>query len=132
MSKSKPKPKEKVCPICGSTFIAKDPRRIYCSYECLKEHYRQYGNNRRAEDRIHFTKACGICGKEFTTTNRNKLFCSEACARESNRRHAILRRVAEGEAKREKKRKHESLFEIVKEADRRGLTYGEYVSRFNA
>lgn len=63
---------ERVCPVCGKSFIPVRSTKICCSYECAQKNF-------RAKSRKIIKKVCLQCGKEFETTNSIKVYCSEDC-----------------------------------------------------
>lgn len=64
---------EKICPICGGTFIPKTPLQIYCSVKCREtQHVRQ----KRAKNS---PRKCVICGKEFRPIRPSTKTCSREC-----------------------------------------------------
>ena len=40
---------EKICPVCGERFITTDKRRVYCSTECMHNHYANYNKEYNKE-----------------------------------------------------------------------------------
>lgn len=62
---------------CGKTFVAKNPRALYCSPECQRIAFKQ----RRA---VRYTLTCDYCQKVFTRAKPRihaKAFCSAECTR---------------------------------------------------
>ena len=70
-------------------------------------------------------KKCRHCGKEFTAIVHNKNYCSEECKR------VVAVAKAKSKRKQPKKIKNLSIYEIVRRATAEGLTYGEYVAKYN-
>lgn len=79
---------ERVCEICGKTFLGYKNRR-YCGKECAKEGARRKSAWER-EARKQLGKVCAVCGKEFFPAHRLTKTCSDECraAWESKRRGA--------------------------------------------
>lgn len=73
-------PLERVCPICGKTFIRKEPHSKYCSRKC----YVQSKYTFHSQEKI-----CPICSKQFSTTieNPNQKYCSRDCASKAKTFH---------------------------------------------
>lgn len=61
-------PLEKICPICGKTFIRKHSTQKYCSKECNFQSKRKYQN-----------KVCPTCGKTFYSPVPRQVYCSQNC-----------------------------------------------------
>jgi predicted nucleic acid-binding Zn ribbon protein len=70
--------KVKICEVCGEEFIQKQPRQIYCGYECAYK-----ASNERARIRNAAEKGraipCKYCGKEFVPAHGTNKYCSEKC-----------------------------------------------------
>lgn len=72
-----------------------------------------------------YSKICPICGKRFRTDKDLTKYCSRECYRVSvNRRKGIAK-----EKKVEAEKNHNQLFQLAKEAQVAGLSYGQYVAR---
>lgn len=75
---------EKVCPICGKTFIQKHNSQKYCSKACAKE-------SDRESSRIYYQlrrgpiteRICQFCGKSFKPDNRHQKYCKD-CREKKN------------------------------------------------
>ena len=79
---NKPKEKiEKVCPVCGETFITTDNKKVYCSPECRYEvEKRSILENRKKPEH---NKVCPICGKEFISHHASRIYCSDECYKQA-------------------------------------------------
>ena len=80
---------ERICKICGKTFMPRDPRHLCCSTECSKENKRR--NNRawcaaKKAKTPKPSRICKICGKTFTPCDNAQKCCSTECSKENNRR----------------------------------------------
>lgn len=64
------------CEVCKQPFVAKDPRRIYCSDAC---NARAQRHKRRALDPLQETKICDECRTVFKPYTKRNRFCSEKC-----------------------------------------------------
>lgn len=65
---------ERVCPVCGSTFVTTHGTQKYCSQECRRE------QDRMSAARPRFTKICPHCGRTFETAAARQRCCSYKCA----------------------------------------------------
>ena len=67
---------EITCPVCGSEFVAKTGRQVYCSKGCRLE------NARRARKKKHFCRN-ESCKREFIKTGPRQIWCSVECRNSS-------------------------------------------------
>lgn len=76
-----------ICPQCGKTFTAEDPRRHFCSRTCSGRYNRQGA-------RDHWpTVICAMCGKEFqrrpiALAQSDRHFCTKLCSGQWHRGEA--------------------------------------------
>ena len=128
--------KNKYCLFCGKELVGKQTK--YCSIACChKELYRiQQSFNERHK------RYCLLCGKELTSLKR--IYCSEKCAKEAIKRRKQNEReqtkIEEQEIEKEieswaeKKPKVNvtlTFADIEKGMKETGLSYGEYVARYD-
>ncbi len=78
------------------------------------------------------SRECVWCGKEFMPEYHNVVCCSEECKKK--------RQSAQDKSRREKfnakdkapeKTNHEKIAEIAIEARKQGMSYGQYVAKYN-
>lgn len=76
---------ERICPVCGTKFIAANKNNRYCSSTCKKK-YRAVRDLQRAKERFananahpHLPKICPTCGVQFTPHHNHQKYCSVAC-----------------------------------------------------
>lgn len=114
--------KTKKCPVCGKEFTTDKNAQKFCSDVCR---YRGYAVTHSPKTR------CLICGKTFTISKVRLEYCSVAC-KDKARRLALQKQYAARPALRRKTRNKTnlSLTEIAKLARDAGMTYGEYVARY--
>ncbi len=93
------------CRMCGKTFKVSRKLKAFCSYEC-RAHYKLVPDGK-------YEYECDCCHKMFLSAIENKKFCSERC-----------RKIG-------KKKKIVSIDEIAKAARKEGISYGEYVCKYN-
>ena len=82
---------EKVCPVCGNSFVTNLSQKIYCSKECSYKHLKSVCNER---NKINYRKnyvskkiICKNCGIEFNTyCGSREKFCSNECAHKYEKR----------------------------------------------
>ena len=107
---------EKICPTCGEPFKvteATSKYRTYCSLECRNKSYKKDGN-----EKIYHN--CEWCGKTLPQ-NCTVKYCSAECEVKATRKSA---------KKRGRKKKVLSLDEVSKLAKAKGLSYGQYVNKY--
>lgn len=85
------------------------------------------------EDKVEIiTLFCKYCGKEFQAEyrkNHTRLYCSFACKRKSNTKMQTDRRRS---SKEECPTKFNTELDIIAaEARKEGLSYGQYVAKYN-
>lgn len=102
-------PEPRKCIGCGVEFIPKVSNQLFCSEQCRNRTPRLY--------------KCPICGTEFLKKKRDPRGCSPECNEELRRR----------EEQKEKKKhaatpRMKTIEEIVVEAARLHMSYGEYVA----
>ena len=72
------KPTKVICRVCGREFIAKDPRKMYCSQKC-----NGMAQKRKACPNPFAWKneerTCTFCGIKFNPNTNFQKFCSEHC-----------------------------------------------------
>lgn len=69
---------EKVCPICGETFIG-NSKQVYCSDFCKNEGYKNHMKKSNEKNKKEYEKVCPVCGKTFTTNRSTVVCCSDEC-----------------------------------------------------
>ncbi len=107
---------KKICEECVEIFVTKDHRKRFCSIECGRAHsWKIRKNNPR-----YFT--CLVCGKTFMSFSARK-YCSNDC-----------KLIANGRKKRRNVLTKEPSFaieEVCLMARNEGLSYGQYVAKYN-
>lgn len=74
---------------------------------------------------------CIICGKEFTPIRGNQICCGKECGRIRNSRMCSERgRQYEKIRKPQSKKPILSITEIQKLAEKEGLSYGKYITKY--
>lgn len=109
------------CPICGKEFAGAGKR--YCSPECRKEAKKR----RQTIDRF-----CPICGKQILIPR--KRYCSDECRKEAELRNEKRRRESMGAIPKSEYLPYMpkvSIREVVIKATKLGITYGEWVRRYD-
>lgn len=113
------------CPVCGKEF-EKHSRQIYCSVKCRTKATLE----RRKKSETFF---CIECGEETKKTGRNQIWCPE-CSENLRRKNAAKRQQFNyNNARRDLRHAEKGMSGIEtgnldkwkKEADRRGISYGE-------
>lgn len=66
---------QRVCVRCGVGYVAKSPRRRWCSETCRLEGLRE-----AARRHWHDARECRQCEKPFQARTRQQVYCSRACA----------------------------------------------------
>lgn len=117
----------KACADCGKTFLAKNTKRIYCD-DCIIRHHREGIRERREKKKTMYDFVCPICGKSFQNYRKNARYCSIECSHEGRRRQKL--HPSKPKVEEPPKPKKNNLRETVAEADRLGMSYGEYVWRY--
>ena len=110
---------KRICAICGKEFLAESSSRKYCSREC-----RAIGAGKPITGVSRwgrsYSQVCVYCGRTFDSGSPKGRFCSKYCKdryeREQRRREKELL-------------KKNSINEIVKEATKQGMSYGQYVAK---
>lgn len=116
--KGKVFPKNKACNWCGNVFAPTHNRQTYCSADCAKEMYKA---------RIYKTErvlVCECCEKEFTAM-RKRTYCSNECRYEANGR----KRKQKPKSKKTKPKY--TLAQVNALARSEGLSYGQYMAKYN-
>ena len=74
---------EKICPICGKSFVTTRKWKKFCSKECSATAQMKTQKERREEKRKRRTKkkVCPICGAIFYSYIKRKIYCSNDCYR---------------------------------------------------
>ena len=115
------------CVVCGKTFYPEHKGRKTCSDECAA---RWVKIRQGYKVSIGDTITCAICGKDFTVRTANNRYCSDACKITADHRRLAARRKT-GKPKPPKQETVPaplSLDEMVRRADKRGVSYGRYVA----
>ncbi len=103
--------REVVCLNCGKRFMTESSAQKHCSIEC-----RRIYNGKKPELK---TIQCAYCGKLYNTLRKCK-YCSVECRNRAN-----------GKAARKPQKPAVSIVEIARLARECGLSYGEYVAKYN-
>jgi hypothetical protein len=77
---------------------------------------------------------CFWCGKKFTPTYHNVVCCSEECKKKRLNAQDKARREkfnSKNKAPEKQKTNHEKIAEIAIEARKQGMSYGQYVAKYN-
>lgn len=127
------------CVVCGKPVFA-PYRRKYCSDECAKKAGAYHAPQPRRTKERKFQGACILCGKPLPP--KRIAYCSSTCSKkaydirkrelekvEKEREEALFKEVAEAK-KKSKKQKAMSWTRILKGMEKTGLSYGEYVARY--
>lgn len=140
MRKFKPRPADLPrCMVCGKPVFAAY-RRKYCSDECAKKAGAYHAPQvRKPKERVS-QGTCILCGKPLPP--KRIAYCSNECSKkaydirkrelekaEKARDEALFKEVAEAK-KKSKKQKAMSWTRILKGMEKTGLSYGEYVARY--
>lgn len=104
-----------ICPICGKEFETDQNAKKYCSAKCRRAH------NRQPKEKVYKTCRCSWCGEAFLSERRKK-YCSNECLLYANGR--LKKRKT-------KPKKVLSIEEVAKLSREAGLSYGEYVRKYN-
>lgn len=110
---------EKKCVICGKPFQPGNALAMYCSTQCKRE-----GEKRREKAGEKNVKYCKWCGKMFWANSGTQKFCCPAHVKAAAR-GKIPPNVIESA-----KKNKESIEEIVVKAMEMGMSYGEYVGKY--
>lgn len=120
---------EKICPVCGKVF--KDNSRTFCSPECNHKHAKERAKELQS---MPVEAECFVCGKPFTKRRYSeRTTCSNECnkiLRTSRIKDSWDARMPTPEQKndvasRKNKKKKSQLNKLVKEANKRGISYGQ-------
>lgn len=95
------------CRTCGIKFKPDSTHKVYCSTECRIEG--EAKDNRR----IHMC-TCLTCGTIFKAVSDNIKYCSEQCDKSKRKTQSKL-----------------SVIEVARRAKDEGMSYGEYVAKYN-
>lgn len=117
----------RACADCGKTFLAKNTKRIYCD-DCIIRHHREDVKERQNKNRTMHDFVCPICGKPFQNLRKNARYCSIECSLEARRRQKG--NISKPKIEEAPKPKKNNLAEVIAEADRMGMSYGQYVARY--
>lgn len=118
------------CVVCGKRFYPEFRQTKTCSDECKRLHNLEMAG---AKKHLGEMIPCAECGKLFASRTHNSKFCSAACCKKRNKREYRETFVAARQMQRNTPRKLPvTLGEIVREAAKSGLTYGQYVARMEA
>jgi endogenous inhibitor of DNA gyrase (YacG/DUF329 family) len=113
------KEKSAVCPICGKDFMRSACAQKYCSKECAHESAKRKAQACRDSNRENLK--CAYCGSPFVSKTKRK-YCSAECRIYANGRLG---------ASRKSKPKTLTLDEISVLSAAEGLSYGQYVKKYN-
>ena len=107
------------CALCGVEFETEENAKHYCSVKC-----RRRANAKRAREQRGLLRrfTCAWCGNEFLSTRKRK-YCKADCRLMANGK--ILPRTKKTE------KPKMTLEQIAKAAREEGLSYGEYVKKYN-
>lgn len=72
------------CTECSKEFIARSPKAMYCSDECLGRRNNRVRNEANLHKRLGYT--CAECGGEFTAATTVQRFCTPQCKTKHNNR----------------------------------------------
>lgn len=104
-----------ICPVCGKEFVTDKNAKRYCSKRCRKK------ANSKPKPMMVKSLKCDWCGKEFLSERRKKYCCKEC------------RLYANGRLK--KREVHSkpalSIEEVAVLSREAGMSYGEYVRKYN-
>lgn len=109
---------EKICKNCGVKFFSENNAQKHCCVECRKE----YTKNNREKNNLK-TIICKYCGQAFNTL-RKCAYCSKECRDRANGR-------AKKSSRSMRKKPPVPLAEINRLARECGLSYGEYVRKYD-
>jgi hypothetical protein len=104
-----------ICPICGKEFVTDKNAKRYCSVKCRKK-----ANSKPKPMTVKKLK-CDWCGEEFLSERRKK-YCCKDCRLYANGR------LKKREPKPKKVLSIEEVAVLSREA---GMSYGEYVRKYN-
>lgn len=110
---------EKVCAICGKKFQAGNALAMYCSKQCKRE-----GEKRREKAGEKNIKYCKWCGEMFWANSGTQKYCCPAHGKAALRGKIPPNKVEDA------KKKRESIEEIAVKATEMGMSYGEYVGKY--
>ena len=97
------RPEQRTCKVCGITYTAKDPRKIYCSPTCNDRAKSARSYNFRANAQ---PKHCYMCQKAFMPWRPQHRFCSDACKTAHNNHNLTLTKICQKCGKPYKTRQH--------------------------
>ena len=109
---------KKICPVCGREFSTSRNAKKFCTEWCKKK------ANQSEMPPQHKQCICGWCGMTFYS-QRRKIYCSAECRMFANGRYSLPK----AEPKHQKPSL--SIDEAVALARLAGMTYGEYVQKYN-
>lgn len=70
---------------------------------------------------------CPVCHKKFTTAHHSQKYCSKDC----HRLYKQIQNKEQYQEKQKRKKKKTALNDIAAAALAEGLTYGQYVAKYN-
>ena len=88
--------------------------------ERRKKNWKKYHKPKEVE------KVCQYCGKTFIQVGYARKYCSQECSDAMNKART---KPAQGEKIKKTRKKSTSLRVIAREANKRGMTYGQYVAQ---
>ena len=106
---------EKKCPVCGKAFTAEKNGIKYCSPMCKK----------KASGRPPLKKKCEYCMSDLPP--RRKKYCSDDCYLMANGRKGDKA----GKFVFKKSKRKLPMADINERARAEGLSYGQYVAKYN-
>ena len=104
------------CKACGNEFITKYNAKKYCNEKCRAKNIVRLKSNSKYK--------CEFCGEIFTSGRKRK-YCNDNCRLKANGQRKELSIVSQ----KIEKPKY-SLAEVSKMALEAGLTYGQYVAKY--
>ena len=111
----------KECKWCGKPFEHENVLKLYCTPECYNAANRERS---RAKSSGAKEKQCVCCGKTFIQNGHKQVYCSSECRAEITR-SAVRER---NKKKPKPKKKACALRDLNREAQKRGMSYGQYVA----
>lgn len=105
-----------ICPICGKEFVTDKNAKRYCSVKCRKK------ANSKPKPMTVKEFECNWCGKKFLSERRKKYCCKE-CRLYANGRLIKRKKVKQAPVL--------SLDQVAILSREAGLSYGQYVQKYN-
>lgn len=95
------------CRTCGIKFKTDATHKVYCSTECRIE------GEAKDNNRVHMC-TCLTCGTIFRAVSDNIKYCSDKCDKSKRKTQSKL-----------------TVNEVARRAKDEGISYGEYVAKYN-